>query len=97
MITWAMKKVFGTSHERAIRRMKPKVEAINRLEESMKKLSDAELRGKTAEFKEKLDNGAKLDDILVPAFAVCREASRRALRMRHYDVQLIGGMGLHQR
>jgi preprotein translocase subunit SecA len=95
MITWAMKKVFGTSHERAIRRMKPRVEAINRLEESMKKLTDAELRAKTPEFKEKLDNGAKVDDILVPAFAVCREASRRALKMRHYDVQLIGGMVLH--
>ncbi len=95
MITWAMKKIFGTSHERAIRRMKPRVEAINRLEDSMKKLSDAELRAKTAEFREKLDNGAKLDDLLVPAFAVCREASRRALKMRHYDVQLIGGMVLH--
>ena len=96
MITWAMKKIFGTSHERAIRRMKPRVEAINRLEESMKKLSDAELRAKTGEFKEKIDNGAKVDDLLVPAFAVCREASRRALKMRHYDVQLIGGMVLHE-
>jgi preprotein translocase subunit SecA len=95
MITWAMKKIFGTSHERAIRRMKPRVEAINRLEESMKKLSDAELRAKTGELREKLDNGAKLDDLLVPAFAVCREASRRAVKMRHYDVQLIGGMVLH--
>ncbi len=96
MITWAMKKVFGTSHERAIRRMKPRVEAINRLEDSMKKLEDAQLRAKTAEFREKLDNGEKLDNLLVPAFAVCREASRRALKMRHYDVQLIGGMVLHE-
>ena len=95
MLTWLMKKVFGTSHERAIRRMKPRVAAINGLEAEMKKLSDAELRGKTAEFKTKLDNGATLDDLLVPAFAVCREASRRALKMRHYDVQLIGGMVLH--
>ena len=95
MITWAMKKIFGTSHDRAIRRMKPRVEAINRLEESMKKLSDAELKAKTAEFKEKLDNGATLNDLLVPAFAVCREAGRRVLKMRHYDVQLIGGMVLH--
>ena len=95
MITWAMKKIFGTSHERAVRRMKPKVEAINRLEDAMKKLSDAELRGKTAEFREQLDNGATLDDLLVPAFAVCREASRRVLKMRHYDVQLIGGQVLH--
>ena len=96
MITWAMKKIFGTSHERAVRRMKPKIEAINRLEDSLKKLTDPQLQAKTAEFKEKLDNGATLDDILVPAFAVCREAGRRVLRMRHYDVQLIGGMVLHE-
>ncbi|MDC3953557.1 preprotein translocase subunit SecA [Polyangium jinanense] len=96
MLTWAMKKIFGTSHDRAIRRMRPKVEAIGALEKDLKKLSDAELQAKTAEFKTKLDNGAKLDDILIPAFAVCREASRRVLRMRHYDVQLIGGMVLHQ-
>jgi preprotein translocase subunit SecA len=96
MFTWAMRKIFGTSHERAVRRMRPRVEAINKLEKDMQKLTDAELRGKTAEFKEKLANGATVDDILVPAFAVCREASRRALKMRHYDVQLIGGMVLHQ-
>jgi len=96
MLTWAMKKLFGTSHERAVRRLRPKVEAIGALEKDMKKLSDAELTAKTAEFKTQLDNGASLDDILIPAFAVCREASRRTLRMRHYDVQLIGGMVLHQ-
>ena len=96
MLTWAMKKIFGTSHDRAIRRMRPKVEAIGALEKDLKKLSDAELAAKTAEFKTQLDNGATLDHILVPAFAVCREASRRVLRMRHYDVQLIGGMVLHQ-
>jgi preprotein translocase subunit SecA len=96
MITWAMKKIFGTSHDRAVRRMKPKVEAINKLEDGLKKLTDAQLKAKTAEFKEKLDNGAKLNDILVPAFAVCREAGRRVLKMRHYDVQLIGGMVLHE-
>jgi preprotein translocase subunit SecA len=95
MLTWIMKKVFGTSHDRAIRRMRPKVEAINALEDGLKKLSDAALRAKTAEFKEKLDNGATVDDLLIPAFAVCREASRRALRMRHFDVQLMGGMILH--
>jgi preprotein translocase subunit SecA len=95
MLTWAMKKIFGTSHERAIRRMRPRVEAIGALENDLKKLSDAELKAKTAEFKTQLDNGASLDDILIPAFAVCREASRRVLRMRHYDVQLIGGMVLH--
>src|SRR5882757_8810038 len=95
MLTWAVKKVFGTSHERAIRRMKPRVDAINALEDKMKALSDADLRAKTAEFRQKRDNGATLDDLLVEAFAVCREASRRAVRMRHYDVQLIGGMVLH--
>src|SRR5881275_671288 len=95
MLTWAMKKVFGTSHDRAVKRMRPRVDAINALEEKTKALSDAELRAKTAEFRQKLDNGATLDDILNEAFAVCREASRRVLRMRHYDVQLIGGMVLH--
>ncbi len=96
MLTWAMKKLFGTSHDRAVRRLRPRVEAIGALEKDMKKLSDAELQAKTAEFKTKLDNGATLDDLLIPAFAVCREASLRTLRMRHYDVQLIGGMVLHQ-
>jgi preprotein translocase subunit SecA len=95
MIAW-FKKLFGTSHERVVARLKPKVVAINGLEDEFKALSDAELRGKTAEFKEKLDNGATLDDVLVPAFAACREAGRRVLKMRHYDVQLIGGMVLHQ-
>ncbi|MBL9026746.1 MAG: preprotein translocase subunit SecA, partial [Myxococcales bacterium] len=95
MISW-FKKLFGTSHERVVARLKPKVVAINGLEDEFKALSDAELRGKTAEFKEKLDNGATLDDVLVPAFAACREAGRRVLKMRHYDVQLIGGMVLHQ-
>jgi preprotein translocase subunit SecA len=95
MLTWAMKKIFGTSHDRTVRRMRPRIEAINALESDMQKLSDAELKAKTAEFKEKLDNGATLDDLLIPAFAVCREGGRRVLKMRHYDVQLIGGMVLH--
>ncbi|MFO0659579.1 MAG: trypsin-like peptidase domain-containing protein [Polyangiaceae bacterium] len=95
MFAWAIKKVFGTAHERAISRLRPKVAAVNALEESMKKLTDAELKAKTPEFKQKLDNGASLDDIMVDAFAACREASRRVLKMRHYDVQLIGGMVLH--
>ncbi|HXO71808.1 MAG TPA: preprotein translocase subunit SecA, partial [Bradyrhizobium sp.] len=74
----------------------PKVAAINALEPAMAKLSDAELRGKTAEFRQQLANGTKLDDLLVPAFAVVREASKRALGMRHFDVQLIGGIVLHE-
>ena len=89
MFTWIAKKVFGTSNERALRRIQPLVVQINALEESMKALSDAELQAKTPEFKEKLDNGATLDDILVEAFAVCRETGRRVLKMRHYDVQLV--------
>ncbi len=94
MISW-IKKLFGTSHERTVAKLRPKVDAINALEDEMKKLSDEKLRAKTAEFKEKLDNGASLDDILIPAFAVAREAGWRALKMRHFDVQLIGGMVLH--
>ncbi len=96
MLTWALKKILGTSHEREIRKLKPLVEEINKLEPALAKLKDHELKAKTAEFKEKLDNGATLDDILVEAFAVCREGGKRALRMRHYDVQLIGGMVLHK-
>src|SRR5215475_7234099 len=96
MFTWALKKILGTSHEREIKRLRPRVEAINALEPTISELTDAELKAKTAEFREKLDNGATLDDILHEAFAVAREAGKRALKMRHYDVQLIGGMVLHQ-
>jgi preprotein translocase subunit SecA len=96
MFTWALKKILGTSHEREVKKLRPKVEAINALEPRISALSDAELRAKTAEFKEKLDNGATLDDLLIEAFAVAREAGKRALKMRHFDVQLIGGMVLHK-
>jgi preprotein translocase subunit SecA len=96
MLAWALKKLLGTSHEREVKKLKPLVEEINKLEPTISKLTDPELKGKTAELKQKLDNGATLDDILVEAFAVCREAGKRALRMRHYDVQLIGGMVLHK-
>jgi len=95
MLQQVLKKVFGTKHERELKRMQPMVEAINALEPEMKRLPDDALRGKTGEFKEMLDRGASLDDLLVPAFAVCREAARRTVGMRHYDVQLIGGMVLH--
>src|SRR5688500_9595005 len=95
MIQWILKTIVGTKNERELKRMAPKVAAINDLEPAMKKLGDEALRRKTVEFKEKLDKGASLDDILIPAFAVAREAGRRALGMRHYDVQLIGGMVLH--
>ncbi|MBM4361148.1 MAG: preprotein translocase subunit SecA [Deltaproteobacteria bacterium] len=95
MLTWVAKKLFGTANDRAIRRVQPKVAAINSLEEKLRALSDDALRAKTAEFRERLDRGATLDDLLVEAFAVCREGSRRVLGMRHYDVQLMGGMVLH--
>ena len=74
----------------------PIVEHINSLEAGCRPSRDAELQAKTAEFRERLDQGATLDDLLPEAFAVCREAGRRVLRMRHFDVQLIGGMVLHQ-
>ncbi len=96
MFSWALKKIFGTSHERAVRRMQPKVAAINALEPTISALSDEELRGKTAEFRQKLANGATPDDLLIEAFAVCREGGKRALHMRHFDVQLMGGMVLHR-
>jgi preprotein translocase subunit SecA len=96
MFAWAIKKVFGTSHEREIKKIRPLVEQINALEPKLSKLSDDDLKAKTPAFKEKLENGATLDDILPEAFAVCREASKRVLKMRHYDVQLIGGAVLHK-
>ncbi len=96
MFAWALKKVFGTSHDREIRRLRPRVEAINAFGPRMESLSDDELRAKTAEFRGKLDQGATVDDLLHESFAVCREAGKRILKMRHYDVQLIGGMVLHR-
>ncbi len=95
MLTWVAKKLFGTANERTIRRTRARVPLINAKEEGLQKLSDAELQAFTPKFKEMLDNGARLDDILVDAFAVGREAGRRVLKMRHYDVQLMGGMVLH--
>jgi preprotein translocase subunit SecA len=89
------RKIFGSSNDRRVRSYQPRVAAIGALEEKMKALSDAELAAKTDEFKAQLAAGKTLDDILVPAFAVAREGSRRALGMRPFDVQLIGGMILN--
>ena len=89
-------KVFGTQNERDLKRLRPTVEQINALEASVSALTDDGLRGKTAEFKARLANGETLDDLLPEAFAVVREAGRRVLNMRHFDVQLIGGMVLHR-
>ena len=88
-------RLFGNSNERQIRRMRPIVAAINELEPAMQALSDEQLRDKTAEFRRRLAEGETLDDLLPEAFAACREAGRRFLKMRHYDVQLMGGMVLH--
>ena len=91
----ALTGLFGSSNARYIRRLEPKIEAINSLEPKYQAMTDAELRGQTAEFRRRLEAGETLDDILVEAFAVCREGGKRFLGMRHYDVQLIGGMVLH--
>jgi preprotein translocase subunit SecA len=89
-------KVFGTKTEREIKGMMPTVQAIGALEPKMRELSDIDLAAKTIEFKERLAQGATLDDLMIEAFAVVREAGRRVLNMRHFDVQLIGGMVLHK-
>ncbi|WP_217572681.1 preprotein translocase subunit SecA [Mesorhizobium sp. GbtcB19] len=89
------RKVFGSSNDRRVKSTRPRVEAINAMENEMRALSDADLRGRTEKFRQDLANGASLDDLLVPAFATVREAARRVLGMRPFDVQLIGGMVLH--
>ncbi len=96
MIPWLLQKIFGTKHEREIKTMRPKIVAINDLEPKMRALSDEDLRGLTFKYKERIDNGESLDALLPEAFATCREAGRRVLNMRHFDVQLIGGMVLHR-
>jgi len=88
-------KVFGTSNDRLVKGYRPRVEAINALEASIESLSDDELRARTHEFREQVANGTSLDDLLVPAFATVREAAKRTLGQRHFDVQLIGGMVLN--
>src|SRR5258708_3742049 len=89
-------KILGDPNEKELKRIRPLVEQINGLEDEMKALSNDDLRGMTAELRRELDRGSELDDILPEAFAVVREASRRVLGMRHFDVQLIGGIVLHQ-
>jgi len=91
-----LSKIFGTSNDRAIKRMLPQVEAINALEGQLSKLSDADLKGLTPRYRERLGNGEPLDELLPEAFATVREAAKRALGQRHYDVQLVGGIILHQ-
>ncbi len=96
---WVENKItsmFGSSNERELKKIMPRVEAINALEPKYQNLSDEELKEQTVLFRKRLAAGETLDDLLVEAFAVCREASRRTIGLRHYDVQLIGGMALHE-
>ncbi|GAB3260819.1 preprotein translocase subunit SecA [Chitinimonas naiadis] len=95
MISSLLKKVFGSRNDRLLKQYAVKVRQINALESQMQALSDADLQAKTPAFKERVANGESLESILPEAFAVCREASRRVMNMRHFDVQLIGGMALN--
>ena len=96
MLGAVARKLFGSSNDRRVRKYQPRVDAINALEPAMLKLTDEELRARTDAFKKELAEGKTLDDILVPAFATVREAAKRAIGQRHFDVQLVGGMILHE-
>ena len=96
MFAGLARKMFGSANDRQIKGYRPRVEAINALEKELEALSDDALRARTVEFRKQLADGKTLDDILVPAFATCREAAKRTLGQRHFDVQLIGGMILHE-
>src|SRR3972149_5841149 len=91
-----LSRLFGASAARELRRLQPLADAVNALDAEYSALSDDALRGKTPEFKERLASGETLDDLLPEAFAAVREASKRTTELRHFDVQLIGGMVLHQ-
>ena len=90
------RKLFGTPNDRRLKTYAPKVQAINALEPELLALSDDALRARTAEFRAKIAAGTDVDELLVPAFATVREAAKRALGQRHFDVQLVGGMVLHE-
>ena len=96
MLDTLLAKVVGTQNDRELKRLRPIVAEVNSLEPAIQALSDADLRGKTAEFRQRFASGETLDDLLPAAFAVVREAGRRVLNMRHFDVQLIGGSVLHK-
>src|SRR6184192_2071806 len=96
MIDAILAKIFGTKNERETKALRPTIAAIGELEPGLKQLSDIDLAAKTIEFRERLAQGATIDDLLIEAFAVVREAGRRFLNMRHFDVQLIGGIVLHR-
>ena len=97
MLIKLLTKVFGSRNDRTLRRMRKAVNVINAMEPSMEKLSDDELKGKTAEFRARLEKGESLESLIPEAFAVVREASKRVFGMRHFDVQLLGGMVLNDR
>src|SRR6266404_9097020 len=96
MLDTLLAKVVGTQNDRELKRLRPIVTAVNAFGPAIAALSDEQLRGKTAEFRQRLANGETLDDLLPEAFAVVRETGRRVLNMRHFDVQLIGGAVLHK-
>src|SRR5215469_7219581 len=96
MIGAVARKIFGSSNDGRMRAYRPRVDAIRALEPELEALSDEALRARTEEFKRQLAEGQTLDDLLVPAFATVREAAKRTLGQRHFDVQLIGGMVLHE-
>lgn len=96
MVNEILRKIFGTKHDREMKRIRPIVDKINSYEPAMQALTDDQLKAKTPEFQNRLKNGETVDDILPEAFAVCREASKRVLGMRHYDVQMIGGIVLNR-
>lgn len=96
MVTQILTKIFGTKHDREMKKIQPTVDVINSYEPKMAALTDDQLKAKTPEFQERLRKGETVDDILPEAFAVCREASKRVLGMRHYDVQMIGGIVLNR-
>ena len=96
IVDTVLKKIFGSKHERDIKAIRPLTETISSLEPSISKLADSELTAKTSEFRNRLANGESLDDLLPEAFAVVREVGKRVLNMRHFDVQLMGGIILHQ-
>src|SRR4029077_3454157 len=96
MIGAVARKLFGSANDRRIRTYQPRVDAINALEQEVAALSDEALRARSDEFKKQIAEGVELDDILVPAFATVREAAKRTLQQRHFDVQLVGGMVLHE-
>ena len=96
MFKYLFKKIFGTENDRFLKSIRPTIAKINSYEDSFKSLSDADLAAKTADFKQRIANGESLDSVLPEAFAVVREAGKRVLGMRHYDVQLVGGIVLHK-